>query len=262
MTRIADSFADRQTDGYNIISLGFFCSVASELERTGIRDSSYPFDWLISGDFHSVLSLIENHFDGFAERQNLYQEFNISPAYYFNKVCNVHFYHDISPYQSLDRQYDAFRAKYLRRIERFYEAIQSPTIFVRYCANREELDYIFEHQEEIRTLLKRFHPDNEIIYVSSDEGERLPMDRLYYVEKDRWDTVARTFFEKAPELEAYLVEHSALRKKIERNIKRYQRNERRKIVRKIEARLRKLFHTRAYHHDQQYEELLAKGHEP
>lgn len=37
-----------ETNYKHVISLGFFCSVALELERKGLRDASYPFDWLIS----------------------------------------------------------------------------------------------------------------------------------------------------------------------------------------------------------------------
>ena len=48
----------------HFISLGYFCSVALELERVGLRSASSPFDWLVS-DFSGVIDLIENHFDSF-----------------------------------------------------------------------------------------------------------------------------------------------------------------------------------------------------
>lgn len=32
----------------NFISLGYFCSVALELQRLGLRSCSSPFDWCIS----------------------------------------------------------------------------------------------------------------------------------------------------------------------------------------------------------------------
>lgn len=32
----------------SVISLGYFCSVAIELEKMGIRNFSTPFDWLIT----------------------------------------------------------------------------------------------------------------------------------------------------------------------------------------------------------------------
>ena len=56
----------------HIISLGHFCGVAQELERLGLRDASYPFDWLITKR-EPLHRLINNHFDGFLEYDNLYQ---------------------------------------------------------------------------------------------------------------------------------------------------------------------------------------------
>lgn len=53
-----------ETNYKHVISLGFFCSVALELERKGLRDASYPFDWLIS-DFQGVIKVIENRFYDF-----------------------------------------------------------------------------------------------------------------------------------------------------------------------------------------------------
>ena len=32
----------------NYISLGYFCEVAKDLERLGLRNQSSPFDWVIS----------------------------------------------------------------------------------------------------------------------------------------------------------------------------------------------------------------------
>ena len=48
----------------NYISLGYFCSVASELEKLGLRTESSPFDWVIS-DFEGVLLAIQNNFSDY-----------------------------------------------------------------------------------------------------------------------------------------------------------------------------------------------------
>ena len=56
----------------HFISLGYFCSVAMELERTGLRASSSPFDWLIS-DFTGVTDVINNHFKDFLDYDLLFQ---------------------------------------------------------------------------------------------------------------------------------------------------------------------------------------------
>lgn len=56
----------------HFISLGCFCGVAEELERLGLRDASYPFDWLI-GPYDSYIKLINSNFDDFLNQDYIYQ---------------------------------------------------------------------------------------------------------------------------------------------------------------------------------------------
>lgn len=56
-----------------IISIGFFCSVAQELERKGFREFSLPFDWVIS-DIESIISLIQNQFSELFKEDNEYSD--------------------------------------------------------------------------------------------------------------------------------------------------------------------------------------------
>ncbi|MCI6444409.1 MAG: papain-like cysteine peptidase, partial [Clostridia bacterium] len=94
---------DNRLDGqYNFISIGYFCSVASELERMGLRHESFPFDWLITENFEIVLDLIKNNFDRFLIKENLFQESNINPNYYYDQECKIHIYHDFNGTKTLD----------------------------------------------------------------------------------------------------------------------------------------------------------------
>ena len=68
----------------NVISLGFYCEVAKELERIGLRSASYPFDWLISS-WSGVEKMIDNNFDGFLNYDDL-QQYENSREKYCNKV--------------------------------------------------------------------------------------------------------------------------------------------------------------------------------
>lgn len=83
----------------NVISLGFFCSVASEIEKIGLRSSSYPFDWLIS-DFKGVIAVIENHFEDFMSYENMAQH-ELYPSFYKDTKYGMQFYHDFDEYHSL-----------------------------------------------------------------------------------------------------------------------------------------------------------------
>ena len=74
----------------NCISLGYFCSVALELERIGLRSASYPFDWTIS-DFEGVIDAIENNFIHFLDYEYLYQNKEIH-SHYRNKKYRISFF--------------------------------------------------------------------------------------------------------------------------------------------------------------------------
>ncbi len=125
----------------HIISLGHFCGVAQELERLGLRDASYPFDWLIT-QRSAAEELIENRFEDFLTYDLLYQD-SQHPGIYRNKRYGfgVSFYHDFSAFIPLKEQLDAVTQKYNRRIHRFYDAIREPTLFIRYINNEEDAAY-------------------------------------------------------------------------------------------------------------------------
>lgn len=210
----------------NIISLGFFCSPAMEIQRIGLRKRSYPFDWLITAEFENVIKLIKNKFDRFTEYELFYQIKN-QPYYYRNNLYNVDFYHDFTMKTPLDKQFSEFESKYKRRIDRFYKDITEPTLFIRY-ASEHDYKYINENHEKIEALLKSFNQENEIIYVFNKDGNQLLGVKAYSIEKDKNDGVAREFLKKLPELTAQLTENvespemviKQKNKKISKNIKK------------------------------------------
>lgn len=186
------------------ISLGYFCSVASELERIGLRNESSPFDWLIS-DFEGIIMAIQDNFEDFLEYDYLVQNRQY-PAYYLNTKYNVHFYHDFSPYASLREQLPLVQEKYRRRIKRFYASISEPTLFIRYISDEQlvngsskELLWIDEHYDEIITLLKSFNENNEILFIAN-EGIKSSKIEIYYVQKDKSDVVNRMPITSTPSL--------------------------------------------------------------
>ena len=150
----------------HFISLGYFCSVASELERIGLRDSSSPFDWCIS-DLEGVKNLIENNFEGFLDYENMYQHTD-NLAHYINMRYHISFYHDFNQYDSLKKQLPGVKKKYKRRIERFYQNIKEPTLFIRYISDEDgtskELKWIEKNYDDLLKLLQSFNNKNNIIY--------------------------------------------------------------------------------------------------
>lgn len=235
----------------HIISLGHFCGVAQELERLGLRDASYPFDWLITKR-EPLHQLIDNHFDGFLEYDNLYQYSPIGNIYKNKQYgYGVSFYHDFSRYKPLDEQIDEVQKKYTRRIERFYTAITEPTLFIRYVNNEDDAEYYSKHSDERLAYYKQFCPENELIFVVDEKFRNLTIKNAFYVKSDFNDTVARRFTDKNKELLDLLLSDEIYDKNERRkNLavyneskkkKQYKNSAVNKVLKKAESKLRKQY---------------------
>lgn len=180
----------------NFISLGYFCSVAQELEKLGLRSSSSPFDWCIT-EFEGVVSAIENCFDRFLDYELLSQSAH-DRSHYYNSRYGIWFFHDFDQYNPLDRQLEHVKAKYKRRIDRFYENIKKPTLFVRYISDEqltadgrsEELEYIEKNIDHITEVLKSFNPENEIVFIANSDVNS-DIINIHHVQADPDDNVSR-----------------------------------------------------------------------
>ena len=232
-------YAERKFE--HVISLGYFCTIAMEMQRYGLRDSSMPFDWLFDVDWTSIEELWDNHFMQFLDRDLLYQEKG-SSDHYWNVRYNIGFFHDFDGFQSLDAQLGKVQEKYNRRIERFYKDIQEPTLFVRYIKNREELEYIEQNYDIVLSKLKSCNQENAILFISNDDlqSECLP---LYTAEKDENDFCARKPTDKNAELRTifYKLNYDQSRRMI--NLKKYQaeRKRRRGIWFRVQKRFKRYY---------------------
>lgn len=191
----------------HVISLGSFCSTAMEIERYGFRDSSYPFDWVLSKSMKCVMELINTHFDRYVS----YEMYQLQTAKYtyINKEHNIWFVHDFNEWDSFESQFESVREKYSRRIERFYAAIKEPTVFLRYIETEEEMSYIDTNYPVIVADLKAFNVENRIIFIVNSnilDKEQKKDYEIYSVLKDDNDTVARQFFDQLPELQNLLAD--------------------------------------------------------
>jgi len=162
------------------------------------------------------------------------------PAYYRNVALNIDFYHDFSMYKSIDKQFEAFKTKYERRISRFYKDICEPTLFLRYVTSY-DVEYIESNHEKIEALLKSFNPQNKLIYIQNKGESAITKGQAYVVEKDEGDSVARQFLKKAPELLSYLLENvepaESMPKKKSRFVKKLK-----SIIRRMRKKLGWYYH--------------------
>ena len=227
--------------GYeSVVSLGYFCSVASEIERMGLRTHSGPFDWQACVDFKKRIELIDTHFKEFFEHLNeegLYQKVS-EPQIYFMKAVGVFLVHDFTMYKSLAEQLPAVREKYERRVASFYRQIAQKTLFIYYVNTDKDVDYINQNIDCIKSILRKFNPHNEIIFVANLD-KHLDMTPTYYVVPDTGDVVARKFLNKNEELKLFLENLPFDEEQRRTNMKFHKKKELKKKLRKPYMKLKR-----------------------
>lgn len=241
-----------------IVSLGYFCSVAMENQRMGLRNVSLPFDWVIASDFPGLLRLLETGFDRFLREEDLYQESKVNPKFYYDNYNHIHFYHDFSATVPLAQQLPAVREKYQRRIARLYDTIRRPTLFVRYCGSEEEMRYINDNFDRIANTLKSYNENNHIVFVYNRQFTWREGIDAYYVKPDRGDTVARTYLRKNAQLKAYIL--SAVKpENTKENLARYRVDSIRRTTGKVIDKILLHLPRKVYVHHRQADELATEG---
>lgn len=129
------------------ISLGRWCVPALFLKFHHLREESYPFDWLITGNlFSDLYNVLQDDFTNFGLKENLILEphdhkfvFDTKTGFWFAHdfpVIDHNSYHIVDNFLDF---YDEVRAKYQRRIERFRETLRSDrmVIFIRFDVEEE-----------------------------------------------------------------------------------------------------------------------------
>ena len=148
---------------------------------------------------------IEKGFEHFLDEEELRQS-EEAPEHYMNRY-EIQFFHDFNMWDPLRDQLPAVQDKYERRIRHFYQITAEPTLFIRYMDDRildadgtvHELRYVEENYAHVMDVLKGLCPENELILIANSgvKSEKL---KIYSVEKDRGDVVARVPREKNREL--------------------------------------------------------------
>lgn len=188
-----------------VVSLGERCQGAIQIEHNGLRKLAYPFDWLVS-PVESVAAFIINEGTHFLDPDKLLYNgvYPGNPPYYH--VIDTHYgfelYHDLKGPE--DRaNYDAVKAKYDRRIKRFFDLLRSNkrVLFVRTRITRDETVYL---DNIIHTLYPQL--DYTLLALSNTDDFKtdwgLPRIRNYYLpiifanwegDYDRWKEILSNF---------------------------------------------------------------------
>ena len=118
-----------------VCSIGSDCGCAGHLVRNRLRRASCPFDWIgvWYGGIVSAARLVESDFAGFFLLENMQREPNPPRAaqddhdhdYYHDVSLRIDTAHDFPVGVPLEEAYPEVRAKYDRRISRFYETMRT-----------------------------------------------------------------------------------------------------------------------------------------
>ena len=115
-----------------VSSIGHYCGAAMYMRRHCLRSMSGPLDWVGEdpGGLANHVDIICRDFSGFLERARL--ELLVNPRsehddlacdYYRDEGTGMLVYHDFPTGVPLDESYEGVRAKFDRRIRRFYETV-------------------------------------------------------------------------------------------------------------------------------------------
>ena len=148
-----------------IIPIGSTCSIAYQLKKLNLRNCSYPFDWIRINNLSNVTSLIENNFNNFLNKDNfrldkISFEFEVNGRMisyiYDNNYCK--FFHDFDDYIK-EISFETFSEKYIRRINRLYNAIKfsKKILFI-----REEIGNLTQNKINLFcNLINKLNPNIE-----------------------------------------------------------------------------------------------------
>lgn len=157
-----------------IFSLGADCACASYMKRHAIRSCSGPFDWLTKAPLETRVELVCNDFSGFMNISDFHYLDNSSLFVsdngcdcYENSRTGLHFYHDFKANVPFEQAFDEVQAKYLRRIRRFYSAVNESrrVLFLWFAHNHNNFENIERYHSEIEC---KFSKKIDVVCIEND----------------------------------------------------------------------------------------------
>lgn len=159
-----------QPDEYDeVVSLGFACQVAYQTKLNGFRTHAYPFDVLIT-PYESMLLFIVNKGVNFLEPSNLHV-LEVLPGGVLSvleKGYNIQMIHDFTLNFA---NYNQVKAKYDRRIKRFFDLLASNkrVLFIRINLN-------YYQAIELDNILHTLYPQLPYTILALNDDEQSKQD--------------------------------------------------------------------------------------
>ncbi len=152
-------------DTFDIIfSLGDACSCTETLRLAKLQDLTYPFDWLLDGDFKLRAGILLDEFKTWFNKEDLelvdsYKKNHV----YTNKKTNITYIHDFYNDKTFDIAYPEVKTKYKRRQERLLTALdEAKTALLVYVNSPNKAMIANSDFKEISDKLKIKFPTTEI----------------------------------------------------------------------------------------------------
>lgn len=155
------------------ISMGVSCQPAWHLAKNGLRDRSYPMDWIDTRNTDSLCTMLRTGFQDFFEKDLLEPEIsgvNKELGFRHTKYGFL-FRHEFKSLETFDKDFEAASEMYLRRIARLQERLRSEAsvLFVRLHSNPEDA-------EMIASTLTREYPSLDFTLLALDDTEDIRED--------------------------------------------------------------------------------------
>lgn len=159
-----------------VCGIGHYCVTASYLKRHCLRTASGPFDWHAQEKdaLLSNVALIETDFRDFLKQDALVkfdkssdELNNTDKDFYRDETTGISFYHDFPRGVDLKDSYPAVRAKYDRRIARFYEHAKfGRTLLIYHTRTDSVSDEVLV--EALSRLRQKLSPQVDLLVIQWD----------------------------------------------------------------------------------------------
>lgn len=139
-------------------------------------------------------------------KENMQQEYDINPKYYYDVQSKLHFYHDFSCHIPFEDQFDSVQNKYIRRIECLYKCLSDASLFVRYIEDENELDYVCRRIDFINDFFRSFDSNNAIIFfVNEDIAKSNQISNQFIIVPNRGSKTIHHFLSSIPSAEEFFI---------------------------------------------------------
>lgn len=179
------------------MGLGTNCEPAQLLRANDLRNSSFPFDWIVTIDTDGMVALLDDDFQYFLDRRFLFQLSPYKHSFTVNSYYQLEFRHDGVILES-EASWQSVYAKYERRINRFRQIRDFPgkVFFIRMAHDYKDGGTWWQNEmvgitaleaRKLKEALDRYFPalDFTLVILNSEEEVWPSMEGIVEFKIDR-----------------------------------------------------------------------------